>query len=57
MKFELEERVELSESGECGIVIGRAEFTFSESTFQVRYCDGQGCQREQWINESGLKKI
>jgi len=57
MKFELEERVSMVESGESGMVIGTAEFMFSEEQYQIRYCNGQACQIEAWFAESGLKKI
>jgi hypothetical protein len=45
------------ESGESGMVIGTAEFMFSEEQYQIRYCNGQACQIEAWFAESGLKKI
>lgn len=45
-------RLELTQ--EQGRVIGRAEYDHSESTYLVRYVDGDGCQREGWFNESAL---
>ncbi len=52
--FELEERATLH-SGETGVVIGRAEFSGSENSYQLRYTNGQGCQVEVWHSQSAFK--
>lgn len=53
-RFGLFDRVKLSESGEQGIVIGRAEYTTSEHSYLVRYRAGDGRQTECWWGESAL---
>lgn len=54
-KFELGQRLKLVESGECGIVIGRAEYDFCDNQYLLRYEAGDGRQVESWWTESALK--
>ena len=53
-KFELQQTVTIAASGEAGEVIGRAEYTTSESSYLVRYKAGDGRATEAWWNESAL---
>lgn len=55
-KFEIGDRVELTESNESGSVIGRAEFEHAENTYYVRYRAGDGRQVECWWGESAIRK-
>lgn len=52
--LELNTPVTINVSGETGIVIGRAEFTASENSYQVRYKAADGRAIECWWNESAL---
>jgi hypothetical protein len=54
LKFNLNDRVVLIESEEVGTVIGRAEFTTSEPSYNVRYKAGDGRQVESWWGESAI---
>lgn len=53
-KFDLTDAVEITASGEAGEVIGRAEYTTSESTYLVRYRSADGRAVESWWGESAL---
>jgi hypothetical protein len=53
-KYEMSQEVQLTQSKETGIVIGRAEFDHSENTYLVRYVAGDGSQIEFWWNESAI---
>lgn len=53
-KFELKQVVKMAASEESGVVIGRAEYSASEPSYQVRYLAGDGRQTEQWWGESAL---
>lgn len=55
MKFELNQQVDLIESGEEGIVIGCAFYTLDENRYLVRYKNGAGNCVENWWTESALK--
>ncbi|RCK32505.1 hypothetical protein TH9_12310 [Thalassospira xiamenensis] len=54
-KFEMEQRVKMSESAESGVVIGRAEYAHAENEYRVRYLAGDGRQVECWWSESSLE--
>jgi hypothetical protein len=54
--FAIGEDVELKNSDESGIVIGRAEFETSENQYLVRYMAGDGRQVENWWGESALRR-
>lgn len=47
-EFELGQRVKLVESGEEGLVIGRAEYINMPNQYLVRYRAGNGQQVEAW---------
>ena len=53
--FELEAKVKLKLSGEKGEVIGRAEYTYCENHYMVRYRAGDGRQTESWWGESAIE--
>jgi hypothetical protein len=53
-KFELEQQVTITASGETGEVIGRAEYAYAEKSYFIRYKCGNGCAVEAWWTESAL---
>jgi hypothetical protein len=52
--FKLNDKVELSESGEVGTVVGRAHYTNCNPNYLVRYAAGDGRQVEDWWAEDAL---
>lgn len=54
-EFKLKDKVSL-ESGEAGVVIGRAHFVDSNPQYQVRYKAGDGRMIESWWYESALQR-
>ena len=55
-KFNLGDKVKISISGEAGEIIGRAEYSKSETDYQLRYKAADGRAVEEWWNESALEK-
>ncbi|WP_340520011.1 hypothetical protein [Cupriavidus necator] len=53
-QFDLESGVKLSQSGERGVVIGRAEYVNSAPQYQVRYVAADGRQVEGWWDGQAL---
>jgi hypothetical protein len=53
-KFDLKQLVNLVESRECGVVIGRAEYSNSGNSYLVRYRGADGVQNESWWSEDAL---
>ncbi|SON54331.1 hypothetical protein HDIA_0790 [Hartmannibacter diazotrophicus] len=56
-KFEMNQRVALSMSGEYGVVIGRAEYLDLAPQYYIRYVDGTDRQVQDWIPESALTAL
>lgn len=56
-KFSLGDKVAIEVSGESGFVIGRAEYSFSDNTYLVRYTAGDGRAVESWWSEGALINI
>ncbi len=54
-RFNLDAKVRISESGETGQVIGRAEYTTSEQSYFVRYKAADGRAVESWWVQSALE--
>lgn len=54
MKFQLQQTVTITASGEQGEIIGRAEYTTSEPSYLIRYKCADGRAVESWWNESAL---
>jgi hypothetical protein len=54
-KFELKQVVTISESGENGKVIGRAEYDHCDNCYLVRYQAKDGRCVENWWTESALE--
>ena len=46
--------VEITVSGEQGLVVGRAEYLSHEDSYLVRYMDSTGCAREAWWDADAL---
>jgi hypothetical protein len=53
-RFEINQAVMITASGESGVVVGRAEYATSENSYYVRYRAGDGRAVEQWWQESAL---
>lgn len=53
-KFELGERITLSESDETGTVVARAEYQSESDTYYVRYQAADGSQQKEWWNEDDI---
>jgi hypothetical protein len=55
-KFELKQLVNISESGESGSVIGRAEYSATPlNSYLIRYKSGDGRAVEAWWTEDALE--
>lgn len=54
MKYELQQIVTITASGERGEVIGRAEYTLAEPCYLLRYQCADGRAVEMWWSESAL---
>lgn len=52
--FSIGQKVTLALSGEGGEVIGRAAYAYAPPSYQVRYVDALGCQREAWFEGGAL---
>lgn len=53
-KFELGQIVALAASGETGHIIGRAEYTYANDSYLVRYKAADGRQTEAWWSEDAI---
>lgn len=53
-KFELKQPVSIIASGETGEIVGRAEYTSSETSYYVRYKAADGRAVTAWWEESAL---
>lgn len=56
-KFELHDKARLTDSGETGRVMGRAEYTASENSYLIRYRQADGVQTQAWWDESALEEV
>jgi hypothetical protein len=55
--FKLGDEVAIEESGERGVVVGRAHYLDQNPTYLLRYRAGDGRCVEQWWAESALVRI
>lgn len=53
-KYELGGKVSLIETEECGVIVGRAEYTDSDNSYYIRYKDSTGKQILKWWNETHI---
>lgn len=53
--YRLNEKVKLTESEESGPVVARAEYTYMENQYLIRYKAGDGRMVESWWAESALE--
>lgn len=53
-KFGLRQHLKIDASGETGEVIGRADYSYSECSYLLRYRAGDGRAVEAWWTESAL---
>lgn len=56
-KFSLNQHVQITASGEQGVVIGRAEYSFAANSYLVRYKAADGRAVEAWWNEDALQPV
>lgn len=56
-KFDLTDRVKITASGETGKVIGRAEYTYCQPHYLVRYRAGDGRATEAWWDRDALEAV
>ena len=56
-KFELKRRVKITESGETGLVKGRAEYQTHENCYLLHYKAGDGRAVEAWWDESLIEPV
>ena len=55
--FKLGDEVVIEESGERGVVIGRAHYTDANPGYLLRYRAGDGRCVEAWWSESALVRV
>lgn len=53
--FDLQQPIIISASGETGVVIGRAEFSYSEHNYLIRYKASDGRAAEVWWGNSAIE--
>lgn len=53
--FDLNQKVELIDSGECGHVVGRAQFLSSDNQYLIRYAAADGRQVQEWWDEVAVQ--
>ncbi|PTX49116.1 hypothetical protein IQ03_04812 [Gemmobacter caeni] len=56
-KFKLNHEVIIEASGECGVVVGRAEYADGKPQYLIRYMAADGRAVEQWWNQSALTTL
>lgn len=56
-RIELQQPVAIKVSGTQGTVIGRAEYTYANPSYLVRYADKQGTPREAWWSDEALEPV
>jgi hypothetical protein len=54
-KFRLNQKIRISDSGETGTVIGRADFTDRKKEYEIRYKANNGCHTQRWMSEAALE--
>lgn len=55
--FDLKQVVKISESGEQGTIIGRAEYLAQENQYLIRYKTADGRATELWWGESAIEAV
>ena len=53
-KHRLNRKVTLKESGESGIIVGRAHYNYCDNNYLIRYKCADGRQVEGWWTESAI---
>lgn len=56
MKFKLNDHVIINGGNESGRVVARAEYSYAEPSYLVRYVAADGRAAEVWWTESALTK-
>ena len=55
--FKLNQSVRIAVSGETGVVIGVASYTYAEPSMLVRYKTADGNALESWWTQSALEAV
>lgn len=55
--FDLKSKVKIIVSGEEGEIIGRAEYTYCENQYYIRYKTADGRAIESWWTASAIEVI
>jgi hypothetical protein len=55
--FNIGDLVQISCSGETGVVIGRAEHQYAQNQYYIRYKAADGRATDQWWDESALVAV
>ena len=53
--YKLGDAVKLVLSGETGHIVGRAQFSYANPEYRIRYLAADGRQVEDWITESAIE--
>ena len=53
----MKQEVAISCSGEKGVVIGRAEFSYAQPIYLIRYADASGPAVEKYWDGAALRKV
>jgi hypothetical protein len=56
-KFNIGDKVKLNASEEAGEVIGRAEYSYCDNSYLIRYRAADGRAVESWWTESSISLI
>lgn len=56
-KYTLYSRVKLKESSEQGEVTARAEYTYCDNQYLIRYMAGDGRMVESWWTETAISQV
>lgn len=57
LKFNINDKVQISVSGEVGDIHGRAEYKAAESSYLIRYKSADGRATEAWWQESAIELV
>jgi len=57
LRYELNQKVRITCSGEEGKVIGRAEYAEADNTYFIRYKAADGRAVESWWPENSIKAV
>lgn len=56
-RFDLNQRVALSDSKEKGTIVGRSSFIDGEPQYLVRFVNANGCQCREWFMGGDIRAM